>query len=97
LTEDVVKACHAAGQIVAVWIDASITTESIAIYKRLIDLKVDCFCSDFPLKITELRDKIIEEKIELSLLQPPVQISETSTQSAGFSTNLSGVVEEENI
>ena len=56
LTEEVVNACHTNNKLVCVWIDASVTKETVDLYQRLIELGVDSFCSDFPLEVTKLRD-----------------------------------------
>ena len=56
LTKEVIAACHAHNKLVSVWIDAEVTKETVEMYKRLIDLGVDSFCSDFPLEVTTLRD-----------------------------------------
>lgn len=85
LTEEVVEACHTAGQIVAVWIDASVTQETIQMYKRLIDLKVDCFCTDFPLEVTQLRDQLMDGNFDMNKLQIPSMVFQSSDASTQIS------------
>jgi len=68
LTEEVVAACHAHKKLVCVWIDTSVTTENVEMYRRLIDLEVDVFCNDWPLEVTKLRDQLMRGK-DLSLDQ----------------------------
>lgn len=65
LTEEVVSACHAHNKLVCVWIDATVTKEGTDVYRNLIDLGVDSFCSDFPLEIMKLRDQLMVEAIDL--------------------------------
>ena len=55
---------HLHGKLVQVWVDAEVTTESVSIYAKLINLGVDSFCTDYPLKVIRVRDlytKIKEE------------------------------------
>jgi len=59
LTKERVDACHAKGKIISVWIDCSVTTETVEMYKRLIDLKIDSFCSDWPCEVREMQEKLI--------------------------------------
>jgi glycerophosphoryl diester phosphodiesterase len=48
LTKEVVDACHENGKIVSVWFDATVTNETVTMYKKMLDLGVDAFCSDWP-------------------------------------------------
>lgn len=48
LNEEVVRNCHLNGKTVGVWIDRSVSSEGEEFYKRLLDLKVDFFCTDYP-------------------------------------------------
>jgi len=68
----VVEVLHAHNKLVCVWIDCSVTKETIEVYKRLIVLGVDCFCSDFPLQVTEIRDQIMSKlNVEIDRLEVP--------------------------
>lgn len=49
-----------------VWIDAEQTIESVEIYEELLKMGIDSFCTDFPLKVTEVRDLYIEQTSALS-------------------------------
>ena len=39
-----------------VWIDCEVTTESVAIYAQLINMGIDAFCTDFPLRVKKICD-----------------------------------------
>lgn len=98
LTEEVVKACHQHDKLVCVWVDAEVTKETVAMYKRLIDLGVDSFCSDFPLEVTNLRDQIMQgEKMsnlavpkadDVSSLTKASSNKEDTTRPRGFSIGM---------
>jgi|688.fasta_scaffold602335_1 glycerophosphoryl diester phosphodiesterase len=40
-----------AGKIISVWIDRDVTEETHDVYQRIMELKIDCFCTDFPLRV----------------------------------------------
>lgn len=71
LSEEVVAFCHANNKVVMVWIDTSVTTETVELYRRLIDLGVDAFCSDWPLQVTQLRDALMSGDLDLDKIELP--------------------------
>ena len=66
LTTDVVKYCHQNGKKVGVWIDREYFTENEDFYHLILDMNVDFFCADFPLKAREARSKYLENKTKSS-------------------------------
>jgi glycerophosphoryl diester phosphodiesterase len=49
---EVVEALHEAGKIVCVWIDKTVTQESPEVFQRMVELRIDSYCSDYPLEVT---------------------------------------------
>lgn len=49
LTAEVIRNCHKNGKKVGVWIDASIFKENNDFYRKMMDMEVDFFCTDYPL------------------------------------------------
>jgi hypothetical protein len=56
-------------------------------YKRLIDLGVDAFCSDYPLEVTQLRDSLMSGKT-LDKLELPKAMFGLSTESSAIGSNV---------
>ena len=65
VTKDVVEAMHAAKKIVCVWIDRTVTKETPDVFKKLIDMKIDSFCTDYPLEVAKIRDEYLLQKKSL--------------------------------
>lgn len=98
LTKELVDTMHAHGKLISVWIDAGVTRETEQVYQRLIDLGVDCFCSDFPLEVSAKRDQLMMEASISSLgAQKKGEVSEIERRQERIesdSTTDSCVVEE---
>jgi len=62
LTREVVKNCHKNGKKVGVWVDAPTFKEDANFYKKLMDMEVDFFCTDYPLEAMESRNQWLVEK-----------------------------------
>lgn len=60
MTPEVVDCLHKAGKLVCVWIEANITVESVQVYCRMFDLKVDSFCTNYPLQVLKVWDRYTE-------------------------------------
>jgi len=86
LTQELVSFCHAHKKLVCVWIDTTVTTETLEMYKRLIDLGVDLFCSDWPLEVTKLRDSLMSG-IGLNKLKLPKAMVGLTTGSSATGSN----------
>lgn len=55
LTAEVIRNCHRNGKKVGVWVDAATFKEDTAFYKRMMNMDVDFFCTDYPLEAMEVR------------------------------------------
>lgn len=80
LTSEVVARCHEKGKKVGVWIDSTIVQEKSEIYWELLDMKVDFFCTDYPLTAMEVRSQWHERN--------STQLSSVSTQATTSSSDL---------
>ena len=50
-----------------VWIDRTVTKETPDVFKKLIDMKIDSFCTDYPLEVAKVRDEYLLQKKSLLL------------------------------
>ena len=50
-----------------VWIDRTVTKETPDVFKKLIDMKIDSFCTDYPLEVAKVRDEYLLKKKSLLL------------------------------
>ena len=51
---------HAANKLVMVWVYAPLTKESESLWRKLYDLQIDAFCTDYPIEVTAYWAKITE-------------------------------------
>jgi glycerophosphoryl diester phosphodiesterase len=51
VTKEMVRELHEEGILVNVWVDKEKTKEDAALWEKMIELKVDSICTDFPLKV----------------------------------------------
>jgi len=55
LTTEVIEECHKNGKKVGIWIDAASFKECSIFYRKMMDMNVDFFCTDYPLLAMETR------------------------------------------
>ncbi len=51
ITSELVETLHKHNKIICVWIDAEVTKECPKIYCRMFDLKINSYCTDYPLHV----------------------------------------------
>jgi len=78
LTNEVIRNCHANGKKVGVWVDAATFKEDATFYRRMMNMGVDFFCTDYPLAAMETRSQWLEERTVHSFSTQSSAVSATS-------------------
>ena len=66
LTHEVVDNCRRYGKKVGVWIDKSYTKESKEVYRKVLSMGVDFFCTDYPELLIEEREIWMNEQGDIT-------------------------------